>query len=471
MNASKPWLGSLGVVLAVLLSACASQGDLKSQTSPWGGDRMGLSADQPELLKAEEAWWTRLGDPALDRLIDQALRDNPSMQSVAARLSRAQAGLVQAGAANKPQIQARAEVDRQHFTQHGAYPYPLAGATVSTGTLQLEGNWEIDLFGRHHDELLAALGQHKAAQADAQAARVLLSSQVARAHVQLARLLAQREVSLRALAQRQAVLALIRQRVQAGLDSLVEQRQGEGALPDARQQIEALEEQITLTRHQLAALTAQPMAAMNALNPSWPALTVPAVPEQVPLNLLGQRADVMAQRWRAEAAGAQSDAARTLFYPNLNIGAYLGLNAIGLERLFKSDSQQWGLMPAIDLPLFDGDRRRANLQGRLADQDAAVASYNQSVIDAVREVADQLASAQSLARQGQEQALAQAAAESAYDVAVQRYKAGLGPYLTVLSAEAAVLAQQRLGVDLKARSLDTRVALARALGGHWPAQP
>lgn len=471
MNVSIRWRSSLAAAVMVLLSACASQGDLKTQVYPLGADRLSLSADKPEMLKAEEAWWTRLGDPALNRLIDQALRDNPSMQSVAARLNRAQAGLVQAGAANKPQLQARAEVDRQHFTQHGAYPYPLAGATVNTGTLQLEGTWEIDLFGRHHDELRAALGQHKAAQADAQAARVLLSSQVARAHVQLARLLAQREVSTRALVQRQAVLALIRQRVQAGLDTLVEQRQGEGALPDARQQIEALDEQITLSRHQLAALTAQPMAAMNALTPSWPALTPQALPEQVPLNLLGQRADVMAQRWRAEAAGAQSDAARTLFYPNLNIGAYLGLNAIGLDRLFKSDSQQWGLMPAIDLPLFDGDRRRANLQGRLADQDAAVASYNQSVIDAVREVADQLASAQSLARQGQEQALTQKAAESAYDVAVQRYKAGLGTYLTVLSAEAAVLTQQRLGVDLKARSLDTRVALARALGGHWPAQP
>lgn len=102
---------------------------------------------------------------------------------------------------------------------------------MNTGTLQLEGTWEIDLFGRHHDELQAALGQHKAAQADAQAARVLLSSQVARAHVQLARLLAQREVSTRALAQRQAVLALIRQRVQAGLDTLVEQLQGEGPCP------------------------------------------------------------------------------------------------------------------------------------------------------------------------------------------------------------------------------------------------
>jgi outer membrane protein TolC len=188
----------------------------------------------------------------------------------------------------------------------------------------------------------------------------------------------------------------------------------------------------------------------------------------VPMNLLGQRADVMALRWRAEAAGAQSDAARTLFYPNLNISAYIGLNAIGLQRLFDPGTEQWGLMPAIDLPLFDGDRRRARLQTQLADQDAAIASYNQAVFDAVREVADHIGSAQSIERQQRDQAQAQQALEAAYDVALQRYKAGLGPYLTVLSAEAAVLQQRRLAVDLQGRALDTRVSLAKALGGHWP---
>jgi len=226
------------------------------------------------------------------------------------------------------------------------------------------------------------------------------------------------------------------------------------------------------TRHALAALTAQPMEAVATLKPSWPALKPQALPAQVPLNLLGQRADVMALRWRAEAAGAQADAARTLFYPNLNINAYIGLNAIGLQRLFDPGTEQWGVMPAIDLPLFDGDRRRARLQTQLADQDAAIANYNQAVIDAVREVADHIGSAQSIERQQAEQAQAQLAMEAAYDVALQRYKAGLGPYLTVLSAEGAVLQQRRLGVELKGRALDTRVGLAKALGGHWPtAQP
>jgi NodT family efflux transporter outer membrane factor (OMF) lipoprotein len=463
--------GAWPLVLPLVLAACASQGDLQARLKPVAPQTWGLEAPQtgePGAFVPALGWWRGLSDPALHQLIEQALAGNPGMQMAASRLARAQAGLVYAQAGDLPQVQARAEVDRQRFTEHGIVPPPLAGATYSTGTLQLEGSWEFDLFGRHRDELNAAVGQQQAALADVQAARVLISSQVARAYVQLARLLGQREVAQRALAQRQSVLELTRQRVKAGIDTVVEQHLGEGALPDTRQQIEALDEQITLVRHQLAALTMQPMEALAALKPSLGTLRLSAPPAALPVNLLGQRADVVANLWRVQAAGALADASRTLFYPNLDIGAYVGLNAIGLDRLFKSGSFQAGVMPALDLPLFDGDRLRANLQGKLADQDAAIAAYNQSVIDAIRDAADQLSSARSIEQQRQQQAQALRSAEAAYEVAVQRYKAGLGPYLTVLNAESAVLAQRRLGVDLQGRALDVRISLARALGGHWP---
>jgi outer membrane protein TolC len=123
--------------------------------------------------------------------------------------------------------------------------------------------------------------------------------------------------------------------------------------------------------------------------------------------------------------------------------------------------------PAIRLPIFEAGQLRANLRGKNADLDAAVESYNAAVLDAIRDTADQVTSAQSIERQQREQREAQAAAESAYQIATQRYKAGLGTYLNVLSAENAVLAQRRLGVELAARALDTQVALIRALGGGY----
>ncbi|MDE2400427.1 MAG: efflux transporter outer membrane subunit [Burkholderiales bacterium] len=464
-------LRRLSAMTLLALSACATQQDIQPKlkrldVQQWGLDGQAVPAEGA----ATEALVPSFGDSTLRALIERALIAQPSIQVVQARLAKAQAQAVATRGGELPQIQATAEVDRQHFTENSIYPPPLGGTIRNTGTLQLEGSWELDLFGRQRALVDAAIGQSRAAQADAQAARVLLSSQVARAYVQLARLLAQKDVAQRTLAQRQESLSLIKQRVTAGLDTVVELRLSEGALPDVRQQIEALDEQIAWSRHALAALTGQPPSATDSLTPSIQALQPMTLPATVPVDLLARRADITAARWRAEASGHVVDAARALFYPNIDLRGYLGFNAIGLDRLLESGSRQYGLMPAIHLPLFDGDRRRANLQGNVAEQDAAVASYNQAVIEAVHEVADQLSSIDSLLRQRREQHAAQTSAEAGYDAALQRYRAGLGTYLTVLNAETAVLNQRRLAVDLQARAMDAQVSLVRALGGQAAAQ-
>ncbi|HEY8047982.1 MAG TPA: TolC family protein, partial [Ramlibacter sp.] len=178
-------------------------------------------------------------------------------------------------------------------------------------------------------------------------------------------------------------------------------------------------------------------------------------------------ADIAAARLRVEAAGYAVKNAKAQFYPNVNLVAFAGLSSIGFGKLMSTGSEQWGIGPAVRLPIFEGGRLRANLRGSDADLDAAIESYNAAVLDAIRDTADSIASAQSIVRQQNEQKQAAAAAEAAYDFAVQRYKAGLGTYLNVLSAETAVLAQRRLAVDLAARALDTQVALIRALGGGY----
>ena len=238
-------------------------------------------------------------------------------------------------------------------------------------------------------------------------------------------------------------------------------------MPEARQQSEALQEQAALARHALAALIGQPnVDPVLAAQPLEAVHPIPVAPV-LPADLLGRRPDVAAARWRVEAAMSDVANAKTQFYPNVNLVAFAGFSSIGLDRLLQSDSQQWGVGPAVRLPLFDGGRLRANLRGRTAELDLAIESYNAAVIDAVRDVADQISSMQSIARQQDEQRAAQQAAESAYAFARQRYDGGLGNYLQVLSAETAVLGQRRLAVDLAARTLDTQVALLRALGGGY----
>ncbi len=191
--------------------------------------------------------------------------------------------------------------------------------------------------------------------------------------------------------------------------------------------------------------------------------------QTIPADLLGRRADIAAARWRVEASVRDVASAKARFYPNINLAAFAGFNSLGFGELFKSGSEQWGVGPALTLPIFEGGRLRSNLRGKTADEDAAVESYNTAVIDAVRDVADEIASSQSIVRQQGEQSAAQAAAESAYGIALERYKAGLGNYLNVLTAETSVLKQRRLAVDLGARALDTQVALIGALGGGYQA--
>jgi NodT family efflux transporter outer membrane factor (OMF) lipoprotein len=458
---------AVGSTVLLALAGCASSSGIAPSATLVDPAKAGVSTAPAAPLAAD--WWQGFGDPALTSLIDQAVAGSPSLRVVEARVARAAANAGTARAADGPQLGLAFDATRQRYTENGIYPPPLAGSTRDSGTLQLNGSWELDLFGRNRAALDAAIGAQRAAEADAAAARIVLAVYVARNYVQLARLIEQREVLQRSLTQRDQVLGLIRQRVSAGLDTTAELYLGEGALPETRQQIEAVDEQIALTRHALAAFAALPPDAADALAPRLTAVRAVPVPELVPADLLGRRADIVAARWRVEAATGDVAAAKAQFYPNINLVAFVGLSTLGLDRLLQAGSVQYGVGPAIRLPIFDSGRLRANLSGRTADLDAAIASYNGSVVDAVHDVADQISSTRSLERQLREQTDAVASAERAYDVATQRYRAGLATYLTVLSAETNVLTQRRLGVDIRARTLDTQMLLVRALGGGYVA--
>ncbi len=458
--------------MSATLSGCVSSAGLVSAAKPVAPEAVGLLPSDVVAAPALAAdWWHGLGAPVLDDLVQRALADSPSLGLAQARLSRAQA--VVAGARSNEGIQVNASLDatRQRFSGNSIYPPPLGGSVRTLATAQIGASWEFDFFGRHRAAIEAAVGAQRAALAEIAAARVLLASQVTQTYLQIGHLFALRDVAQRTLHQREGLLVLIRQRVQAGLDTAVEARQGEGALPEARTQIEQLDEQIMLARHALAVLTVQPPRALDTLVVSLTDLKSLHLPVVLPVDLLGRRADIEAARWRVEAASSDTQVARAQFYPNINLNAFAGLSSIGLGELLKADSRQLGFGPAIHLPIFDAGRLRANLRVKNADLDAAVESYNAVVRSSVREVVDQLGSLQSLARQIKEQAAAQSAAESAYDLVSQRYKAGLASYLSVLYAESQLLTQRRFAADLQAHMLDRQIALVRALGGGYSPNP
>jgi NodT family efflux transporter outer membrane factor (OMF) lipoprotein len=472
--------------LTLTLAGCADMAGIDSHARLRDAASLGLQADAamtpttpsadpaearaaavPGATLPEAHWWAGFGDARLDALVDEALAGSPNLQSAQARLARAQAAIATVDAASQPQVNGALDLTRQKFSGNYIYPAPLGGSVRETGTLQIGGSWELDFFGRNRSALDAALGSANAAAAEADAAAVLLAANVARGYVQWARLSDQLAVAKRTLAQRDETLRLVRDRVSAGLDTRLELRQSEGGLPEARQQIEAIAEQIEIAQHALDALVGRPGATRSLAAPTLASIRGLALQPVIPADLLGRRADIAAARWRVEAARGDVANARTLFYPNISLTAFVGAASLGFDKLIRSGSEQWGVGPALRLPIFEGGRLRANLRGRAADLDAAIESYNASVVDAVRDAADRVSSAQSVVRQQTDQREAQTAAEGAYEIAVQRYRAGLGNYLNVLTAETAVLVQRRQGVDLAWRALDTQIGLAQALGGGW----
>jgi NodT family efflux transporter outer membrane factor (OMF) lipoprotein len=457
---------------ALLAGGCASFDGLapksvKADAAALAASRSLAGARLSPAAWPSAAWWQRFGDPQLDALIAEALAGNPGVGSALARIDKAVALAASSGAALAPQASAGADVTRQRFSSNGIFPPPIAGSWHTQTQLAVSFGYEIDLWGRNRAAYDAALGQVRAAEVDAYAMRLLLASTVARAYAQLGRSFEQLDLAQAALVQRQAIFELIRQRVAAGLDSQVELKQAEGSIPAARLRIAQLEEEIALGRNLLAALLGQgPDRGLAIARPHMQEQSI-ALPSVLPADLLGRRPDVVAQRWRVESARRDIDAAKGQFYPNVNLTALVGVQSIVFSKLLSASSEIPSFGPALRLPLFDGGRLRGNLAAKDADYDLALEQYNQTLIDALREVVDQLTSLRSVDAQRVQLDSALATARQAYELALERYRAGIGSYLQVLAAEAPLLEQHSLQANLRAHELELCINLMRALGGGF----
>ncbi|MBV8502556.1 MAG: efflux transporter outer membrane subunit [Paucibacter sp.] len=463
-------LYGLTVLLAVAsvmvtLAGCASSDGIAPKARPADVQTLAPLTGAP--IDLNDHWWEAYGDASLNALVERGLASNPNLAVTRLRVERAEALASLVDANRQPRVDGGLDATRERYSAHSALPPVLAGHVRTSASTLLSGSWELDVFGRQRAQLDAAIGGRRAAAADDQAARVLLASNIVRQYIQLARLDDQREVLERSLTQRQDIFTLIEQRVRAGLDTAVELNLGEGAIPEIRAAIEAVDEQRQLARHALALLSGQGPAALEQLSPRLAKVLLLATPEALPADLLGRRADITAARWRVEAASRELEAAHAQFYPSINLFAFAGFSAIGLDQLVEAGSRQIGVGPAVRLPIFDAGRLRANYRSKSTDVDSAVESYNAAVLEALHDAADAITSVSSAQRQLQERRLSLASAERAYELAVQRFRVGLGSYLSVLTAETNVLAQRSAETEQKARALDSQAMLARALGGGY----
>lgn len=455
----------LASVAALAAGCVATPGDAPRER-PISPKDLGLEG--PAFAAPVDEWWRSLGDPQLDRLVQEALARNPGLAAALARVRSAQEQSVVAGAANGPQVSFDANATRERVSEHYIYPPPFAGGTFWEANLNAKFGWNLDFWGRQSALIKQTRQVAQAASLDAAGTRLLLSSAVTQAYVELARARQIEVLADRAAEQRQRLLDLTRQRVRAGLDSDVETQSGEANVAqvavDRRQAQFAQQAAI----HALAALTGHGTEAYSGITaPSLDFTGALELPESLPADLLAHRPDVAAARLRVAAAQSGRVAAHASFYPNINLVAFAGVTSIGLDNLLNGESRQWGVGPALHLPLFDAGRLRAEYRKSGADLDLSTASYNDTVLRAVRESSDQLARLQALDQQVTDQQRVLDAAEKAHGLAEQRYRAGLANYLTVLNAETQLLSARRQQVNLLADRTSTRVALLVALGGSF----
>jgi NodT family efflux transporter outer membrane factor (OMF) lipoprotein len=459
--------------LTLALAGCASSGGLHPDGTPI----------DPASLKAEHSlaglqispagwpasdWWSGLGDPQLDALIAEALQDNPGLGVADARARAAQAEAGAADAARAPSVSAGASVSGARIPTT-ILPADSGGGNFAVAKYaDLSFKWGLDLWGGKRAAWQAAVGSARAAEVDARAARVELSGNVARAYVQLGYAFTQQDLADAELKRARSARELTRQRVAAGIDNQIQLKQGDAEVASAEQQVALAARAVDAARSSLAVLLGK--GPDRGLQIGRPRLLPPAalaVPTGLPLDLVGHRADLVAARWRVEAAGKDIKAAKTAFLPNISIGAMAGVISMGGGNPFTLPARFYQVGPSLSLPVFDGGRLRANLAGKDAQYDLAVAQYNQTLVGALNQVADELSALQSLQAQIAAQHRAQDAAQQAWNLAEQRYKAGIGSYLEALSVRQQLLAAERGTAALEAQQVDLSVQLIQALGGGY----
>ena len=452
--------------LAAVLVACATPPRHDPpQQAPVADGSLGLTGEVA--TPAPISWWQSFNDVQLNGLIGQALQSNPGLAEASGRLREAQAQAAVARSGQWPRAGLSAGETRLKIPS-GFPPALDAGSSVWAGDLGATLSWDLDLWGKHADVTAQARALSDAARLDIEQARLMLTGAVVQSYIDLQRAYALADIAQRAEAQRENILDIARKRVAAGLDTRVELREAEGALPQARVELLQAQSAQSLAAHQLAALLGR--GADQYADIRRPSLDLAAalpLPQALPINLLARRPDVIAARERIDAADAQKRAAKAAFYPDVSLKTFAGYASFTLKDFIDASSFGYGFGPAMSLPLFDAGRLRAQYQGSEAQLDEAVASYDDTVVRAVHQAADQLTQIEALAHEIEQQQQSLTAAEEAYRLAEERYRAGLAGYLTVLNAETEVLRQRQQQVDLTSSLALARVTLLLAVGGSF----
>lgn len=406
-------------------------------------------------------WWQRYGDAQLSGLIEAASQANYNIQVAEANYRQGLALARASAAPTLPALNGQASATRAD-TVNGA-----PGNALTAGII---ASWEIDLWGRIRNSVVAGETNAQATAADLAAAKLAVQSTLAQSYFQLRILDTQKQLLDNTAQSFERSLKLTINRYNVGLASRTEIVQAETQLRNTRAQSIDITASRAQLEHAIAVLVGKTPAEFSiAVNP-YPSTTgvlLPPLGASLPSSLLERRPDIAAAERRMANANAQIGVARAALFPTLTLGATAGYSGITLANLLTLPNRVWSLGPALAGPLFDNQLRKSNTEAAIARYDASVASYKQTVISAIREVEDNLALLRILEAESIEQEAAVQSAREAVTQTENRYRAGISEYQSVVIVQSTLLSAERNLLSITGRRLNASVALMAALGGGF----
>lgn len=412
-------------------------------------------------------WWRQFQDDQLDQLIEQALAASPNLAVANARIGSALSAFDAQHAERGPRLDLGANASRQRYSGNGLMPAPIGGNYYNEVTVGVQAHYDLDWWGRHKAQIAASLGEVNARRAEYAMAEQMLAAEIARHYFSMQNGWARMD-NLHALVALQQQLVVDKEkRIANGLGVSDDHLSAQTRLSLLQQQIALLETQVVTEREALRALLGGDSSALASLQPRQAQALPHALPGKLGMELLARRPDLQAARWRVQASMSKIEAAQASFYPDIDLGASFGLDAIKLGKLLQSGSRTLFIGPALSLPLFDSGRLQAQLAGARSERNELIADYNQNVFNVVRDVAQAGARVQGVENQLRLQQENLRASEAQLRNANARLKQGLADRATQLNAEMTVRGQVDLGMQLQNQRQDAEISLTVALGGGY----
>ncbi|WP_165766390.1 efflux transporter outer membrane subunit [Polynucleobacter meluiroseus] len=456
----------LCTALSLLLSSCAFYPrDSLPEQAVTPMELVEPKVDQQAKL-VQDLWWTVFEDPQLNQLVTLSLRSSPSLEISGARIVAAQAMLDTETAAFLPQIGVGGQVDRQQLSQNYIF-LPSFPVYTGYGLVNASLNWSLDIWGKQKKYFDAAKNQVKAVRANYQASALLLSTTVVRVYFDYDRAVQMQTLYAKDVELKKNLyqIALDRQKVGIADATLVNQRKVD--FEGAQANVSQAKLTVKIMQHQLAALAKEGPSWGEALKPPILQANALNLPETIPANLLERRPDLQALLSQIDVAKLQLEGAKLEYLPDVNLAGFFGFQSFGLSQLFASKSQQFSIGPAINLPIFDGGLIAANITSKEAGRNQAIATYQEQLVQALREVADGISSMKSSQANYESYTKAFQSAKTNYDITQRRSDVGINSKESVLNAEQAYIVQGQNYADAKAKMLTANVVLVQALGGSY----